>query len=72
MAGSKPLGEPITISIGVSSITGKGLFEITQEEIIARADAALYKAKQQGRDRIVTGESIAPTTEHAVEERRDR
>jgi diguanylate cyclase (GGDEF)-like protein len=39
---------PITISIGIASWPTDG---VMKEEIIARADAALYRAKQAGRNR---------------------
>lgn len=45
----KPLG-PITISLGAASFPEHGA---TQEELIRTADAALYRAKQEGRDRVV-------------------
>jgi diguanylate cyclase (GGDEF)-like protein len=44
----RALNEPITVSIGVAMIDGRGA-----EEIFAAADAALYHAKQTGRDRVV-------------------
>ncbi len=39
---------PVTISVGVASQNGAG----TVGELIARADAALYRAKASGRDRV--------------------
>jgi diguanylate cyclase (GGDEF)-like protein len=45
----KPLG-PITISLGAATFPEHGA---TREEIIRAADAALYRAKQEGRDRVV-------------------
>jgi len=39
---------PITVSIGIASWPADG---VMKEEIIARADAALYRAKQAGRNR---------------------
>jgi diguanylate cyclase (GGDEF)-like protein len=38
-----------TISLGVAIFPDHGL---TAEEVIAAADAALYRAKQAGRDRV--------------------
>ncbi|MCX5893233.1 MAG: diguanylate cyclase, partial [Deltaproteobacteria bacterium] len=49
----KPLG-PITISLGAAGFPEHGA---TGEEVIRAADAALYRAKQEGRDRVVVAES---------------
>jgi diguanylate cyclase (GGDEF)-like protein len=38
----------VSVSIGVASCTGKN----TVDELLAAADAALYEAKSQGRNRI--------------------
>jgi diguanylate cyclase (GGDEF)-like protein len=43
-------GEQITLSVGVASYPGQGT---TLESLIASADAALYNAKREGRDRVV-------------------
>ena len=43
-------GEPLSISGGVA---GRGSGGLTIEELIRRADDALYRAKVQGRDRII-------------------
>ena len=40
----------VTISIGIASIS-KDIY--TEEELIAAADAALYHAKEEGRNRVV-------------------
>ncbi len=45
----RPLGK-CTISIGVSAYPDDGT---TSEEILKRADTALYRAKNEGRDRVV-------------------
>ncbi|HBB35767.1 MAG TPA: diguanylate cyclase [Cyanobacteria bacterium UBA8803] len=46
----------ITVSLGVASFPDNG---VTGEALIAGADAALYRAKAEGRDRVVTaGEEI--------------
>jgi len=45
----KPLG-PITISLGAATFPEHGA---TREEIIRAADTALYRAKHDGRDRVV-------------------
>ena len=44
-----PLGQ-VTISLGVAVYPTHGA---TWQEVLASADAALYKAKQDGRDRVV-------------------
>ena len=53
---------PITVSIGVAEarVTQEGA-----EDVIRRADAALYLAKQQGRNRVVS--SAAATTVRAAD-----
>jgi diguanylate cyclase (GGDEF)-like protein len=42
----------VTVSIGLSSATAR---DAGAAEVVQRADAALYRAKQQGRDRVVAG-----------------
>jgi diguanylate cyclase (GGDEF)-like protein len=42
----------ITVSIGV---TAAGEQEVDAAALLARADAALYQAKEQGRNRVVIG-----------------
>lgn len=49
LTGGKTL--QVTASVGIS---GKKPYDDTPEEMIARADAALYRAKEQGRNRVVT------------------
>ncbi len=46
--------EVVRFSAGISSAEAKNEFRV--EELLARADAALYKAKDGGRDRIEVGE----------------
>ena len=46
----KPLG-PVTISLGVAVYPENGM---DAAELIKSADAALYRAKAEGRDRVVT------------------
>ncbi len=41
---------PVTVSIGISFFDSS--IEDTQDDLIIRADKALYKAKQQGRNRV--------------------
>jgi diguanylate cyclase (GGDEF)-like protein len=53
-----PLGQ-VTISLGVAVFPAHGR---TRDEILAAADASLYKAKQDGRDRVVVFEPEAGWT----------
>lgn len=46
----------ITVSIGVAEFPEHGL---SPKELLAAADAALYRAKKEGRDRVVTAEPLA-------------
>ncbi|MBV5272808.1 MAG: diguanylate cyclase [Lamprocystis purpurea] len=43
---------PITVSIGV---TAAGAQETDAAAVLARADAALYQAKDGGRNQVITG-----------------
>jgi two-component system cell cycle response regulator len=45
---------PLTVSIGVACAE---LPDMTAEDVLAAADAALYRAKQAGRDRVAAGTS---------------
>jgi diguanylate cyclase (GGDEF)-like protein len=54
----KPLG-PITISLGAATFPEHGA---SQEEIIRAADTAMYRAKQEGRDRVVAAESSSASS----------
>ena len=45
-------GLPVTISIGATSTAG--LAEATPSDLLGRADGYLYRAKRQGRDRVVS------------------
>jgi diguanylate cyclase (GGDEF)-like protein/PAS domain S-box-containing protein len=45
----QPLG-PVTVSIGIAAFPEHGQ---TRDTLLAAVDAALYRAKQQGRDRVV-------------------
>ena len=50
-ARSREAGMPLTVSIGVAAWhAGEGI-----DELLRRADAALYAAKHGGRDRVVAG-----------------
>lgn len=42
--------EPVSLSIGVSSFPANGA---TGDALLRAADAALYRAKEEGRDRVV-------------------
>ena len=46
----RPVGVPVTLSIGVA-VTVPG--PVDTDELVSRADAALYSAKASGRDRVV-------------------
>ena len=48
----------VTISVGVA--TAHPVDTQTIDELLQRADAALYRAKAQGRDRVVADEDTAP------------
>ena len=43
---------PVTASIGVATLSGS--VDLTPATLLSRADALLYRAKAQGRDRVVT------------------
>lgn len=49
-----PNSSPVTISIGIAS----GGSEMTLQNTISRADKCLYKAKQLGRNRVCTEQSL--------------
>ncbi|MGC2245517.1 MAG: diguanylate cyclase [Terriglobales bacterium] len=57
----------ITVSVGIAAFPLHGL---SAKDLIAAADAALYRAKNQGRDRVVTAEipeaQISDTVPHAA------
>ena len=48
----KPDGHKITVSIGLTEITSE---QDSLEQMIKRADQALYQAKKQGRNRVIAG-----------------
>jgi diguanylate cyclase (GGDEF)-like protein len=51
-----------TVSAGVACWNGRE----TAEELVGRADAALYEAKRMGRDRLVTAGGMPPTDDLGV------
>jgi two-component system cell cycle response regulator len=55
--------EGVSMSIGVSSL--KTNHAGTADQLVAQADAALYKSKQQGRNRVSVAENTAPTVSAA-------
>jgi diguanylate cyclase (GGDEF)-like protein len=48
---SRPAGQEITISLGVAAATGE---DVDYDRLFAAADEALYAAKDEGRNRVVT------------------
>ena len=51
-----------TVSAGVACWNGRE----SAEELVGRADAALYEAKRSGRDRLVTAGGTPPGELHSV------
>jgi len=47
----------ITVSVGVSALPEHGT---SGKDLLAAADAALYRAKREGRDRVVKAEMVTP------------
>jgi diguanylate cyclase (GGDEF)-like protein len=52
------VARPVSISAGVASFPE---FGTTRDEIVASADAALYQAKQTGRNRIISADYVRKT-----------
>jgi two-component system cell cycle response regulator len=58
---TKTAGETVTLSIGVAAATpGPGMrdYKVLAERLMAEADAALYRAKSAGRNRISTSPNV--------------
>jgi diguanylate cyclase (GGDEF)-like protein len=58
---SKTVSETVTLSIGVAAATpGPGMrdYKVLAERLMAEADAALYRAKSAGRNRIATSPNV--------------
>jgi diguanylate cyclase (GGDEF)-like protein len=58
VVGARPVGHqgrriPVTASAGVAALDAAG----DGDSLIARADAALYRAKREGRNRVATGQA---------------
>jgi diguanylate cyclase (GGDEF)-like protein/PAS domain S-box-containing protein len=53
----------ITASIGVAALPNQGTNE---KELLQAADAALYRAKREGRDRVVVADAPAAEAAHSV------
>jgi diguanylate cyclase (GGDEF)-like protein len=60
-------GGEVTVSIGIAEYPSHG---DTPEELIASADAAMYKAKSQGRDRVLAASGGLPQPEPERKPRR--
>jgi diguanylate cyclase (GGDEF)-like protein len=50
----------VTVSVGVACVPSTGVESVDQ--LISRADAALYRAKREGRNRVVIDGPTAPST----------
>ncbi|HBT47486.1 MAG TPA: GGDEF domain-containing protein [Peptococcaceae bacterium] len=55
------LDVPITVSIGATEFSGKGTTSVN--DLIAQADEAMYRAKREGKNRVICGE-LGCTEEH--------
>jgi diguanylate cyclase (GGDEF)-like protein/PAS domain S-box-containing protein len=58
----RPLGL-LTASVGVAALPQHGT---TEKDLLQAADAALYRAKKTGRDRVVLADSYLPTSADAA------
>ncbi len=57
-AGDSAIGPRVTLSLGVAALSGPGG---DKEDLIGAADAALYRAKRLGRDRVCVAEPARDT-----------
>jgi two-component system, cell cycle response regulator len=61
IAVTRTVSETVTLSIGVAAAkpgTGKRDYKVLAERLIAEADAALYRAKSAGRNRLATSPNV--------------
>jgi diguanylate cyclase (GGDEF)-like protein len=57
VANGRPGGLKVTMSVGVSAAAGE---EASYDRLMKASDEALYRAKREGRDRVVTAEPFDP------------
>lgn len=52
----------ITVSVGVAALPNHGTSE---KELLQAADAALYRAKREGRDRVVVADRVVTAAQQS-------